>query len=228
MTAQQVVLIQQRAVGRSWAELGYPSTAKVWQTLNIGKSPRIPNNLIISGVVRGQMPGHYLGVVCQTLPVLVWPHFWWYKLFTPGGQRQAQKEWPHSESAERTAAQRERRGGSHHHVADPGVVACMLQQVLVGGHVAVVFVHYRVRLPWCCPSAEDALAVLRDALEDVLAMLRDALAVLRDALENLLLCSETLFLCSETPLRTFLLCTETPLRRSCCAPRRSCCAPRRP
>ena len=48
----------------------YPSTAKVWQTLNIGKSSRIPNNLIISGVVHGQMPGHCLGVVCQTLPVL--------------------------------------------------------------------------------------------------------------------------------------------------------------
>ena len=49
---------------------GYPSTAKVWQTLNIGQSPRVPNNLIISGVVHGQMPGHCLGVVCQTLPVL--------------------------------------------------------------------------------------------------------------------------------------------------------------
>ena len=50
----------------------YPSTAKVWQTLNIGKSSRIPNNLIISGAVHvhGQMPGHCLGVVCQTLPVL--------------------------------------------------------------------------------------------------------------------------------------------------------------
>ena len=34
----------------------YPSTAKVWQTLNIGKSSKIPNNLIISGVVHGQMP----------------------------------------------------------------------------------------------------------------------------------------------------------------------------
>ena len=48
----------------------YPSTAKVWQTLNIGKLPRVPNNLIISRLVHGQMPGHCLGVVCQTLPVL--------------------------------------------------------------------------------------------------------------------------------------------------------------
>ena len=48
----------------------YPSTAKVWQTLNIGKSPRVLNNLIISGAVHGQMRGHCLGVVCQTLPVL--------------------------------------------------------------------------------------------------------------------------------------------------------------
>ena len=48
----------------------YPSTAQVWQTLNIGNSPRVPNNLIISGAVNGQLPGHCLGVVCQTLPVL--------------------------------------------------------------------------------------------------------------------------------------------------------------
>ena len=47
----------------------YPSTAKVWQTLNTGKAPRIPNNLIISGAAHGQMRGHCLGVVCQTLPV---------------------------------------------------------------------------------------------------------------------------------------------------------------
>ena len=33
----------------------YPSTAKVWQTLNIGKAPGIPNNQIISGPVHGQM-----------------------------------------------------------------------------------------------------------------------------------------------------------------------------
>ena len=33
----------------------YPSTAKVWQTLNIGKSPRVPNNLIISGADHGQL-----------------------------------------------------------------------------------------------------------------------------------------------------------------------------
>ena len=46
-----------RIAGRSRA-ISYPSTAKVWQTLNIGKSPRVPNNLIFSGVVR------------QTLPVL--------------------------------------------------------------------------------------------------------------------------------------------------------------
>ena len=50
--------------------VNYPSTAKVWQTLNIGKSPRIANNLITSGAVQGQMPGHCLEVVCQTLPVL--------------------------------------------------------------------------------------------------------------------------------------------------------------
>ena len=43
---------------------------KVWQTLSIGKSSKIPHNLIISGAVHGQMPGHCLGVVCQTLPVL--------------------------------------------------------------------------------------------------------------------------------------------------------------
>ena len=48
----------------------YPSTAKVWHTLNIGKSPRVTNNLIISGAVHGQMAAHCLGVVCQTLPVL--------------------------------------------------------------------------------------------------------------------------------------------------------------
>ena len=54
--------------------LMYPSTAKVWQTLNIGKSSRIPNNLIICGAVHGQMPGHCLGVVFQTLPVLRYPN----------------------------------------------------------------------------------------------------------------------------------------------------------
>ena len=56
---------------KTWSSiLRYPSTAKVWQTLNIGKSPRIPNNLIISGAVHGQISEHCLGVVCQTLPVL--------------------------------------------------------------------------------------------------------------------------------------------------------------
>ena len=48
----------------------YPSTAKVWHTLNIGKAPGIPNNLIISGAVHGQMSRDCLGVVCQTLPVV--------------------------------------------------------------------------------------------------------------------------------------------------------------
>ena len=48
----------------------YRSTAQVWQTLNIGKSPRAPNNLIISGAVHGQIGEHCLGVVCQTLAVL--------------------------------------------------------------------------------------------------------------------------------------------------------------
>ena len=52
--------------------VAYPSTAKVRQTLNIGKSSRTPNHLIISAV-HGQMPGHCLGVVCQTLPVLRYP-----------------------------------------------------------------------------------------------------------------------------------------------------------
>ena len=45
-------------------------TGKVWQTLNIGKAPGIPNNLIISGAVHGQMSRHCLGVAGQTLPVL--------------------------------------------------------------------------------------------------------------------------------------------------------------
>ena len=36
----------------------YRSTGKVWQTLIIGKSPRTPNNLIISGAVHGQISGH--------------------------------------------------------------------------------------------------------------------------------------------------------------------------
>ena len=52
------------------ADCDYPSTAKVWQTLNIGKAPGIPNNLIIFGAVHGQMSRHCLGVVCQTLLVL--------------------------------------------------------------------------------------------------------------------------------------------------------------
>ena len=55
------------------ARFVYPSTTKVWQTLNIGKSPRTPNNLIISGAAHGQISEHCLGVVCQTLPVLRYP-----------------------------------------------------------------------------------------------------------------------------------------------------------
>ena len=47
-----------------------PSTANVWQTLNTGKSPRVPKNLIISGAVHGQISEHCLGAVCQTIPVL--------------------------------------------------------------------------------------------------------------------------------------------------------------
>ena len=38
----------------------YPSTGKVWQTLNIGESSRVPSNLIISGAVRGQITAHCL------------------------------------------------------------------------------------------------------------------------------------------------------------------------
>ena len=34
---------------------------------NTGKLPRIPNNLIISGAVHGQISGPCLGVVCQTV-----------------------------------------------------------------------------------------------------------------------------------------------------------------
>ena len=48
----------------------YRSTGQVWQTLNIGKSPRVPHSLIISGAVHGQILEHRLGVVCQTLAVL--------------------------------------------------------------------------------------------------------------------------------------------------------------
>ena len=43
--------------------------SNVWQTLSIGKSPRVPNNLIISGAVHGQVSEDCLGVVCQTVPV---------------------------------------------------------------------------------------------------------------------------------------------------------------
>ena len=50
----------------------YPSTAKVWQTLNIDKSSRIPNNLIISGAVHGQISEHCSGVICQTLLFRIW------------------------------------------------------------------------------------------------------------------------------------------------------------
>ena len=72
--ARQLLSVLQYLAGRrcepSWSRSMYPSTAKVWQTLNIGKSPRIPNNLIISGAVHGQTRGLCSGVVCQTLPVL--------------------------------------------------------------------------------------------------------------------------------------------------------------
>ena len=60
--------------GGSWSQVSmvrelnhtfdYPSTAQVWQTLKIGKSPRFPNNLIISGAVHGQISEQWLGVVC--------------------------------------------------------------------------------------------------------------------------------------------------------------------
>ena len=36
----------------------YRSTGKVWQTPNIGKPPRGPNNLIISGAIHGQISEH--------------------------------------------------------------------------------------------------------------------------------------------------------------------------
>ena len=48
----------------------YRSTRQVWQAVNIGKAPRIPNNLRMSGAVHGQIASHCSGVVCQTLPVL--------------------------------------------------------------------------------------------------------------------------------------------------------------
>ena len=66
------------------ADCDYPSTAKVWQTLNIGKAPGIPNNLIIFGAVHGQMSRHCLGVVCQTLPVLRYPASPWGRLHSVG------------------------------------------------------------------------------------------------------------------------------------------------
>ena len=47
----------QRARASKW-RASQPSTAwqaQVWQTLNIGKSPCVPNNLIISEAVHGQM-----------------------------------------------------------------------------------------------------------------------------------------------------------------------------
>ena len=37
------------------ARLCYRGTGNVWQTLNIGKSPRAPNNLSMSGAVHGQV-----------------------------------------------------------------------------------------------------------------------------------------------------------------------------
>ena len=43
---------------------------KFGQTLNTGKAPRVPDNLIISGAVHGQKTTHCLGVVCQTVPVV--------------------------------------------------------------------------------------------------------------------------------------------------------------
>ena len=53
--------------------LAHPTTAHLWQTLNNGKAPGIPNNQIISGPVHGQITTHCLGVVCQTLPVVRYP-----------------------------------------------------------------------------------------------------------------------------------------------------------
>ena len=44
----------------------YRSTGKVWQAMNIGKAPGIPNNLIFSRAMHGQISGHGVGVVCQT------------------------------------------------------------------------------------------------------------------------------------------------------------------
>ena len=45
-------------------------TGDVWQTLNVGTSRRVPNNLIICGAVHGHISEHCLGVVCRTSPVL--------------------------------------------------------------------------------------------------------------------------------------------------------------
>ena len=43
----------------------YPSTGQVWQTLNSGKSPGVPNNLIISGAAHGQISEHCSGAVLR-------------------------------------------------------------------------------------------------------------------------------------------------------------------
>ena len=48
----------------------YRSTGKVWQAVNIGKARSKPSNSILSGAVHGQISGHCLGVVGQTLAVL--------------------------------------------------------------------------------------------------------------------------------------------------------------
>ena len=64
----------------------YPTTGRVWQTLNIGKPPRVPNNAIISGAVHGQMSRHCSGVVCpreHSLHVRVTTGSQW----TPDGSR---------------------------------------------------------------------------------------------------------------------------------------------
>ena len=43
----------------------YRSTGEVWQTLNISKSPSVPNHLIVYGAVRGQISHSCLGVLCR-------------------------------------------------------------------------------------------------------------------------------------------------------------------
>ena len=61
------VTVQRCCIGATNAQR---STGKLWQPLNIGKSPTVPGNLIISGAVHAQISSRCLGVVCQTLPAL--------------------------------------------------------------------------------------------------------------------------------------------------------------